>query len=577
MKGFYQIWALMVICVGILWDLNAQQEALIKEKPLGDWFVRAYSNDPPTLNPITSNDTVSGAFMDWVMETMARRRFDNPDQLEPILATSWEASKDHLEYTIHLRKGVKWHPAEFPNGEKIPPREFTSADVRFSFEVMMNPAVNASFLRNYYARVKDVEVIDKYTIKVIWKEPYFLSESFSLFIPIIPRHIYSVDQEGEPLSFDFSSEEFGRKFNEHWFNGKLCGTGPYRFVRWDKNTEVVLERNPDYWGKDLPDKMPRFDRLIFKCVPNDNTALLMLKNGDLDRIGLTPIQYLKETDTKAFKEGKLKKESYTYPAYTYIGWNLRKEKFKDKRVRQALTHAIPRDKIIKSILYNLAEVTTGPIYRYSKGYDETLKPYPYDLGKARRLLKEAGWKDTDQDGLLDKIIKGKKQQFKFDLLTFADSLDAQKMAEVIKDSLQRIGIEMTITPVKWNLMLEKVNNWDFDAVTLGWALSWKADPYQLWHSSQADIKHSSNHVGWKNEQTDKLIEEIRSTFDQDKLNQLYKKFHRIIYEHQPYTFLYVRKALHAYDARIHGWRYYPIRPCYNVCDLWVPVALQKYK
>src|SRR4030095_10241828 len=196
-----------------------------------DTLMLYYNNDPNTINPITSNDTVSEDFQRWVVDYLADRKFSNPDEWEPVLAEKWEFDDKNLEYTIPLRQGVKWHPSKFPDGTPIPAKEFTADDVKFTFDVILNKNVDAASLRSYYEdadakqdadKIKiKVTQVDKYTIKVKWKKPYFQAQEFTLGVAMIPKHIFSVDAKNEPISLDIQSEEFAKGFNDHWANSML--------------------------------------------------------------------------------------------------------------------------------------------------------------------------------------------------------------------------------------------------------------------------------------------------------------------------------------------------------------------
>jgi ABC-type transport system substrate-binding protein len=532
-----------------------------------DVLLNYYGDDPDTLNLITSSDTVSTAFQRFVYEPLADRKFSNPDEWEPLLAESWEFDKETLTFKIKLRKGVYWHPMKLPGGKELPRTEFTSADVKFTFDCVLNENIDAASLRSYYTnpnskddtdkyRIK-VTVVDKYTIKVQWTEPYFLADEFTLGIQVMPRHVYGVDASGEPISLDFrNSREFATAFNDHWANTLMCGTGPMIFEWWRKEDSASLVRNEEYWGEPF-----YFDRLVYRYVSNPQTALQQVLQNDLDW-GAIPEKdhYLQSQSHANVKSGKVKLVDYDYPGYRYMGFNVRRDLFTDKRVRWAISHAVPVDDIVDKVYHGLAKRLSGPFLPGSKANDDSLPPVPYDLDKAQELLDEAGWKDTDGDGIRDKMIAGRKVDATFDLMIYAESPQYQRIAELIGENCRRIGVNVRITPTQWALMLQNLRKKEFDATILGWALNWKQDPFQIWHGSQADLQESSNSIGYENPEVDKLIEELRVTLDENKQVELYHQIHKLIYDDQPYTFLFMDKQTAGHDARLENISFYKIRP-----------------
>jgi len=534
-----------------------------------DVLMLAYSNDPDTLNPITASDTVSAAFQRQVLETLADVDYADPDRLLPALATHWEFDEENLEFTIHLRRGVKWHPMQLPDGTPLPQREMTARDVKFSFDCVLNPYVEAAHIRSYFEdpdaedpsqryKIK-VTVVDDYTVKVKWTKPYFLAPEFTLAgFPIIPRHVYSVDEYGEPISFDFSSREFAEGFNAHWANTRLCGSGPMMFERWRRNEYLALVRFEDYW-----DKPYYFSHLVMRRITNSNTMAQKLLARELDFAGF-PEKYLWFQAAKApnVQSGDVRLAKYPYPGYRYIGYNLDRPIFRDKQLRWALAYATPVQQMIDVVFQKLAVRVTGPFLPGSSACDPLIKPIPHDLAKARRLLDEAGWKDTDGDGVRDKQIDGVRMPAMFDLLIFADSPSFRTVAEIYQAECRKVGVKVQITPAKWALMLEKINNKEFDAVMLGWGTGWqKGDPFQIWHSSQADKPYSSNCIAYRNPEVDRLIDELRVTFDEKRQIELYHRIHRLIYEDQPYTFLFSEFQTAGHDGRIQNVHFYKLRPC----------------
>lgn len=541
-----------------------------KSPAKNDTLLRYYGDDPDTLNLITSSDNVSSTFQLHVYDAFAQRKYGEPGIWEPQLAESWEFDPETLEYKIKLRKGVKWHPITLPNGTVIKDKEFTAKDVTFTFSAILNPNIEAASLRSYYTRedpdsgaeVPRVKVtrIDDYTVKVKWLEPYFMADEFTLGAGIMPRHVYAVDKNGEPISFDFGSKEFADGFNNHWANTTMCGTGPLRFQEWDKSKRVVFERNPDYFGAPF-----YFNRVVFRYVSNPNTARQMMLQNDLDIAGIPEADYyLEDKNHPNVKNGRVKLDEFRRTAYRYLGYNLRRPVFEDRNARMALSHAVPVDTIINEIYHGLAVRQTGPFIPWEKFSNPDVKPIRFDLDKARDLLDESGWRDSNENGIRDKEIDGKRVEFTFDLMIYSDSPQYLSIAEIIKESFRKIGVDVQISPAKWALMLQKLRKKEFDATILGWVSDWKSDPYQVWHGSQADLPESSNSIGYSNPEVDQLIEELRRTMDEDKQVELYHKIHQHLFDDQPYTFLYSDKGLIGYHSRLENVQFFPsLRPHYD--------------
>jgi len=170
-----------------------------------------------------------------------------------------------------------------------------------------------------------------------------------------------------------------------------------------------------------------------------------------------------------------------------------------------------------------------------------LIPRTFDLKRAAKLLDEADWIDRDGDGIREKYIGIDKYDFKFTMLIYDNSSEWEAVASIFKEDLRKIGVQMRIRKVDWALMQELMDDKKFDAFTGGWGLSWETDPYQIWHSSQVDVKGGSNVIGFKNEEADRIIEELRVTFDRRKRKKLLDRFQEILYNEQPYTFIFSRK------------------------------------
>jgi peptide/nickel transport system substrate-binding protein len=540
----------------------------------GDWLLAHILSDPEQLNPLTSNDAGASSLLGYMFESLLQR---DPRTLElrPQLAVARpDISEDKLEYTFKLRQDVR-----FQDGQPL-----TGEDVLFSIKAIKCPLVNAPFQRVYYESIVDAQLIDPYTIRFKAREPYFLNESVLGGIDVLPRHYYDPENllrgvTVTALAGDYSAHEAQvRKFAEH-FNQSYArnplGSGPYKFKSWSTGQEVVLERDADYWGngKEGIDQV-YLDVRKFRVINNMDAALVNLKAGNLDTMGLQPLQHLRQTSGGRF-EKDFEKYIYSTPSYTYIGWNNAHPIFRDMRVRQAMTYFTNRQQMVKTILFDLGQIVDGPIYRFRPEYDENLFSHPYDPQKALALLAEAGWKDTDGDGILDKEIDGQRVAFRFEI-KFNSGNDIRKsVALALQDELRKHGIDANVRALDWTIFLDEVRNQKFDAVILGWAMSVnEPDAYQVWHSSQAENK-GSNMISYKNPRVDAILEEYRRTFDEAKRIELYREFQRLLNVEQPYTFLFMQKAVTAVSRRFRGVEVLAsggLRPL----EWWVPKAQQKH-
>jgi peptide/nickel transport system substrate-binding protein len=252
------------------------------------------------------------------------------------------------------------------------------------------------------------------------------------------------------------------------------------------------------------------------------------------------------------KGEKFRRMKYLDNAYLYIGYNQRNELFADKRVRQAMTMLCNRQRIVNELYRGLARVISGPFFCDSPYYNKNILPLPFDPARAKALLAEAGWRDTDGDGILDR--NGKK--FVFTSLIVAGSKRYKQLMEIFKEDLAAVGIDMKIVPVDWNVYLQRLNSRSYDMCCLGWSLPYESDPYQVWHSSQIE-NQGSNHISFSNPRADKLIEDIRKTFDTNKRIRLCHEFHQLIHDEQPYTFLLVPEALTVVNGKLQNIRCFP--------------------
>ena len=558
-------------------DVSGQPVVVDKEPAVpatGDWLIAHILSDPEQLNPLTSNDAGASSILGYIFQSLLMR---DPRTLElkPLLAESKPViSDDKLSYTFKIRRD-----AHFQDGRPV-----TGEDVLFSIKAIKCPLVNAPFIRVYYASVVDAKLLDDYTIRFITKEPYFLNENVLGGIDVLPRHYYDPDN----LLKDVTVQElnrgdsrlpddvkrFAKNFNKN-YNRNPMGSGPYKFQSWRTGQEVILERDQNYWGKgEKGIDQPYLDIHRYRVINNLDAALVRLKSGGLDTMNLPPLQHLRQTGSKKFQKD-YQKLLYFSPGYTYIGWNNAHPIFQDKRVRKAMTYLTDRKQMVKTILFSLGQVVDSPIYFFRPEYDKSINSRPYDPKQGLTLLNEAGWKDTDNDGVLDKVVKGKRVTFRFEIKFNSGNQIRKSVALTLQDELKKHGIAVTVRQLDWTIFLDDVRNHKFDAMILGWAMSVnEPDAYQVWHSSQAANK-GSNMISYKNAQVDKILEDYRREFDPEKRIELYREFQRILDNEQPYTFLFMGKSISAVHRRFRKVEVLPsggLRPL----EWWVPRSSQRY-
>lgn len=502
----------------------------------GDWIVSRLPYEMATLNPLLASHGALARTITRVIYQGLLERDNETWEMKPCLAESYVESEDHLTYTFTLRAGVA-----FSDGTPL-----TSADVKFSYDAIMKAENDTLPLRNYFESILSCEAIDARTVRFRCKEPYFKTLiTLGEDLRVLPKHIFS---EGD--------------FNKHPNNRKPIGTGPYVLDTWETNQRVVLTRNEAYWGE-----KPRIKRRLLKIITDDNAAFQLLEHGELDFLALTPDQWVNQATSPRF-EAAFNKETYYMPFHGYIGWNMRKPQFADKRVRQAMTMLLNREEILATIWHGLGVVVTNSFYINSDEYAKAIEAWRFDPKRAKALLDEAGWIDSDGDGVRDK----NGVAFEYNFLIPSGSPETEQLATVYKEQTEKAGIHMNIRKQEWATFIETVHNLEYDSIVLGWQLDPEQDPFQIWHSSQTE--GGSNYTGLKNDEVDQLIEAARREFDHGKRVALYHRMSEIIHEEQPYTFLFCTKVRAAIDKRFRGVQVYSLG--LDTRQWWVPAALQRY-
>lgn len=502
----------------------------------GDALVVGSIGDASRLLPILATDSASGDIAGLLFNGLLKYN----ERLEIVgdLAESWRVSEDGLLITFVLRPNVRWH-----DGHPV-----TAADVRFTYEKLIDPTVRTPYSSGYEL-VESMEVLDARTVRVRYREP-FAPALESWMMGIIPKHLLEHE--------DLNTAPFLRR---------PVGHGPYRFVRWKTGELIELAANPDYF-----EHRPYIDRYLYRIIPDQATLFLEILTGQVDLAGLTPLQYRRQTEAPYIRRHYRK---FRYPSFgfTYLGYNLDDARFADARVRRALGLAIDKQALIEGVLFGLGTAATGPYPPESWAYDPSIQPQPADLEAARQLLAEAGWEDRDGDGVLDKA----GQPFRFTLLTNQGNEVRRQVAELVQRQLAALGVDVKIRIIEWSAFVhEFIDKRRFEAVLLGWSLSRDPDLYDIFHSSKTR-EGEYNFIGYANPEVDRLLEEGRRVFDRDERQRIYRQVHRHLAADEPYTFLYVPDALPILHARFRNVEAAPIGITYNLIEWYAPRGEQRYR
>lgn len=493
-----------------------------------------------------------------------------------------EISEDKLSYTFDLKEDVK-----FSDGTPL-----TGEDIIFTVKTIKNPFTDAQALRNYFVDLKNVELVDgnKYKVRFNMAKPYFRAVYSLGSMSITPKHILDKDGMNENFTWEELDEAQKsldpKKYPEmqkyaDFLNSQevsrdpkyVLGSGPYKLDKWTTGQSIVLQRNNNYWNKSMVPNFP--NKLVFKIIQDQNAALVAAKNKEVDHMFvIPPIDFVENVKDPA--KFNLKKALVSEPVYIFIAWNNKSPLFSDKKVRWALSYAIDRQTMIDKIVYGMGTKVQSPVFIESKYYNNDLPVIEYSPEKAKELLTEAGWKDTDGDGIIDKVIDGKKTDFKFTFIN-NNNPKRKKVMLVIIESLRQLGIQADLQEYEWSVFLEKTKKHEYDACYSAWQLSvTPEDPYQIWHSTQSEGE-GSNFISYNNPESDKLIEQNRMEFDDNKRMEILKKWQQIIYDDQPTTFLWTEPSRFIYSDRFRNtrWYAYPDSPLLN--EWWTPASAQRYQ
>ena len=519
-------------------SINATQESAY-QPARGDRLVSASIGDASNLIPMIAGDASSHEIAGQMY--LGLLKYDRDLNVIGQLAESWEVSKDNLTITFHIRPGLKW-----TDGKPL-----TSADCAFTLSLIQDEKTQSAY-KSDYEKVVRFETPDTSTFIVHYSEPYSPALTSWTSLAILPSRVFK--------GVNIMNTKLSRQ--------PEATIGPYTLADWQGQQSITLKANAGYF-----DGPVWISEKLTRIIPDMATQFLELSAGHLDMMGLTPMQYQRQFPTKSDLTSNYQRYKYLGFGYTYMGFNLKRKPFDDPRVREAIAYAIDRQEIVDGVLLGLGEVIATPYKPGTYWVNESIQPRRFLADKAKQLLADAGWRDTDGDGLVDKD----GEPLSFTILTNNGNKQRSDTATIMQQRLRQVGIEVKVRLVEWSAFIENfINKRNFDAVILGWSLSPEPDQYSIWHSSQTG-ERQFNFLSYENARVDEALVAATRTFDKAERKQLYDAVQEEIYKDVPIVFLYAPYSLPAIHKRIHGIEPAPAGIGHNSEHWYVPAELQRYQ
>ncbi|HZZ28177.1 MAG TPA: ABC transporter substrate-binding protein [Pirellulales bacterium] len=474
-----------------------------------------------------------------------------PNYCDADTTVRWQQSKDHLIDKVTMRRDCFWS-----DGKPI-----TAHDIAFSFHAIMNEKIPVPAMRTDTSKLRDVVAYDDYTVVYFHKQALATGDGYLNF-GIIPEHIFKLlyDKLNRGMTFDelLQTPEY-QQTELHPVSGNA-----YVMTNRIRNQEIVFKRRDDWYlqnGRQVRQK-PFFEEIRFAIKEDPNTALLDLKRGTLDDYEIQQAQWANQTNDAEFYRKNTKAYGSEW-TYFFFGWNNDSDSapfFRDRRVREAMSYAFDYRELIDKTLYGLCQQCTGITNPEAWYAPKTpLKPYVQDLDKAEKLLDEAGWVDSDGDGIRDKMVNGQRVKFEFSM-TVKNDPERIKICEIMQFNLQQLGITCNIKPMEGTRLFEKLLKREFEAEFSGWGTGTDpAEDENVWASTEIPDE-GRNYLAYRNLEVDKLFQQGIEEFEPAKRAEIYAKIDELIYHDQPCTFLYWRSAFYGFNKQLRGYKFSPRGP-----------------
>lgn len=483
--------------------------------------------------------------------------FSYDRKLEPFASAetvvSWQTSADGLLDKVVLRDDLVWSDG----------RPITARDIAFTYRVIMDPRVPVPAVRSGTDQLKGVHAYDDRTIVFFHREP-LATNVWNINFPVLPKHIYERTWEKDPTLKD-SPEHVA-------LEEKPVSGGPYEILSRKRGQEIVLRRRESWSmvkGKKVREQ-PFFRDIRFRIIEDPNTALLALKSGEIDEMILQPEQWTTQTVDDEFYRLNTKATAPEWVSF-HFAWNIDTPFFADRRVRRAMSYAFDHDRMLEKICLGLYQPCAGcfPPGSWMAG-PKKLEPYRQDLDRAEALLDEAGWTDHDNDGIRDKEIDGRLVPCEFTVLVNQQPFRIA-ICTLLKENLEQIGVIANVRPVEPTTLQEMMQKRNFQACFSGWGSGTDPDTTEnIWKTAEM-----RNYCGYSNPEVDRLYAEGRRELDRDRRAEKYARIQEILYEDQPYTWLFWRNSFYGFSKSLRGYVFSPRGPYHyspGSASLWKPRA-----
>lgn len=527
--------------------------------------------DVETLNPVTYGGMIESRLVfNFIYQSLLT--IDTEDiRIKPVLAVDLPRVEvlDSISYFFYsLRKEAKW-------ANQTP---VTANDVIFSLKVANCPGVNNDSRRMTLDFIQDMQ-IDSSSLKNFILQCNGYAEDMVIMtggFEILPEYIY--DPEGilknydlralkenyESLKEDENIQAFAKQFNTLSSSRQpdaYIGSGGYELAAWQSDQFITLEKKPAWWAEDLNLSYitAKPEKITFQIIPDDGAAVLALKNHQLDVMGDIPTNEFQKLakDSSFLKQFNL----FTPPTFTvnYIGINSRKPKFQSKMTRQALAHLVNVEGIIQSVgqtLSSRANSLIGPLDK--RNYNDQIEPYEFETEKATNMLFEDGWKK--ENGGWYKTINGKKEQLSGNVQYKAGKYEYEYIALIFKQTAEKMGIPITITPLENSVLSGNLRQHNFDFYVRGLVGNPFAFNFTPILHTQSAALNGMNYTAFGTAESDSLIEAIISNKDKEEQSKQIKAFQEILHEEATLIFLYFNEqklAIHNKFENLKISSFYP--------------------